>query len=79
LDYYLFNLLIAEFARGARSRLIIETLEARLKEPSTPLADHAERAAEFLCHCLVIETVGTRQHHPRAPRQCRLAACSMCE
>src|SRR5439155_6072004 len=38
---------------------------------------HAQRAAQFLRHALVRDSLGAGQHHPRPPSQRRLAARAM--
>src|SRR6266550_5880078 len=77
LNHNLLDLSIADFARRSRSRLVIESFQASLQKSGTPLAHHTQRAAQFLRHALVRESLGAGQHDPRPPSQRRLAARAM--
>src|SRR6266567_245315 len=77
LNHNLLDLSIGDFAGCSGSRLVIESFQASLQKSGTPLAYHAQRAAQFLRHALVRESLGTGQHHPRPPSQERLAARPM--
>src|SRR5271157_4188430 len=57
-NHNLLHLGIADLARGSWSRLVIESLQARPQKSGTPLAHHAERAAQLLGHDLVGKALG---------------------
>src|SRR4051794_33981208 len=58
LNHYLFNLLVADFARSTRTLLVIEPPQPLLQEARPPFANHADGAAQLLGHCSVTQTFG---------------------
>jgi len=76
-NHTLLHLSIGDLAGRSGPRFVIESFQASLQKSGTPLAHHAQRAAQFLRHALVRESLGAGQHHPRPPSQRRLAARAM--
>jgi len=76
-NHNLLDLSIGDLAGRSGSRLVIESFQASLQKSGTPLAHHAQRAAQFLRHASVLESLGAGQHHPRPPSQRRLATRAM--
>lgn len=66
-NYDLLDLGIADLAGRSGSRLVIESFQANLQESGPPLAHHAQRAAQFLGHRLVIKSLAAGQYHPCPP------------
>jgi hypothetical protein len=63
------HLLIADLARCTRSWLVIQSFQTLLQKPAAPFAHHTQRAAKFLCHRLVVQTIAAGQHHSCPSRQ----------
>src|SRR5437763_4177663 len=76
-NHNLLDLSIGNFAGRSGPRLIIESFQASPEKSGAPLGYHAQRAAQFLRHALVRESLGAGQHHTRPTSQRRLAARAM--
>lgn len=56
--------LVRDQARPADARLVEQSVEARLDESSTPLADRWRAYAQHLGDLLVVGTLGASEHDP---------------
>src|SRR5574340_955159 len=74
LDYDLLNLVVSDPARRTWSGFVIQPFQTSLQKTGAPLTDHPFRAAEFLSRGLIVQTLGTGQHHAGAPGEERLTA-----
>ena len=63
------NLFIADLARSARARFVVEPIQTALGKAPAPLADRVRVRPHPLHNGLVLEPVGRRQDNPRPPRQ----------
>src|SRR5438477_356805 len=63
------DVLVADRARLARPRLIVQPVEATPREPSPPLADRRTGSAQLGRDLRARPTVSRRQHNPAAKRQ----------
>jgi hypothetical protein len=64
-----FDLGIAHLAGRPWSWFVIELFQPSFQKSGTPFADHAQRGAQFSRHGFIVESLGTCQHHSRAPSQ----------
>src|SRR5881398_3187191 len=58
LNHNLLDLSIGDLAGRSGSRLVIESFQSSLQKSGPPLGYHAQRAAQFLRHALVRESLG---------------------
>jgi hypothetical protein len=69
LDDHPLDISVADRARLARTRLVMQTVEATPSEPAAPLANRRAAAAQPRRDLLARLAVGRRQHDPAAQRQ----------
>src|SRR3954469_19647555 len=67
LDGDFFDLGIAHLAGCPWSRFVIEPFQPSFQKSRTPLADHAQRGAQFSRHGFIVQSLRTSQPHSRAP------------
>src|SRR5271157_5482004 len=61
------DLVVADPAWRSGARLVIEAFQTSLQKAPAPLAHHAQGAAQLFGDGLVVESLGTGQHHTSAP------------
>ena len=66
---HLLHLVVGNGALSARSRLIVEAVQALRDEPSAPFADRAGRHVQSPRDHLAVGPVGTRHDDPRSSRE----------
>src|SRR3954451_14241249 len=53
-------------ARATLARLVLQTIQAIVEQPPSPLADHPGRRVQSSCHLAVMQPLGAIEHDPRA-------------
>src|SRR6202522_1567355 len=69
----LLDLGITYFAWRPRPGFIVESFQTSFQKSPAPLTHHAQRAAQLASNCLIVQSLGTRQHNPSPSCQKRLA------
>ena len=59
------DVLIAELARGAGTRLVEQTVDAAIQETLSPLPDGVRRRGQLPGHGGIAESIGGQQDDPR--------------
>ena len=69
LDDHRLDVVVGDGARGARARLVVETLEAIGQEPTAPLAHRVRIDAQSFTNLVHVSPIGAGQDNPTPQRQ----------